>query len=153
MQISLDAARTSPPPIVIDDRNPDQRLADDTTRQTAALARELAALLQRAGLDPARTVHLSLGRHGLIETTEPAAGRALRADPALARRFGDIASANTLAAMNKLYRLHAGGRHAGSDRFYAAGMQLHALSGIATLQHGRLQFAAQGFADTLMSLD
>ncbi len=147
------AARNTPPPIVIDDRNPDEILADDTSSRTAALGWLLAAALNRAGLAPGQPVRLSLGRHGLIEATDPEVERALRADPGLARRFGDVSSASTLAAMTRLYGLHAGGRSAAADRFYAAGMQLHALSGIATLQDGRLQFAVQGFADTLTALD
>lgn len=150
-------------PIVIDDRSPDQILADDTAAQTEALGHELGDALHAAHIGTDLPLRLSVGRYGRIETTDARKERIEQFfgdRPDLSKKLKDVSALNTLVAMNKLYRWHETqqkaartdeARDTARDRFYAAGLQLHALSGIATLQDGRLQFAVQAFADTLIA--
>ncbi len=147
--------------VVMDDRSPDQILAEDTAAQTGALGTELTGALRGAFIGTDQPIHLSVGRFGAVETTDGRKERIekfFRDSPELSKKLKDVSALNTLVAMNKLYRWHEAQQKAARtdeerdtarDRFYAAGLQLQSLSGIATLQDGRLQFAVQSFADTL----
>jgi hypothetical protein len=149
--------------VVIDDRGPDQILAEDTAAQTGALGHDLDEALRAAHIGTDQPIRLQVGRYGTVETTDGRKDRIeqfFRDRPELSRRLKDVSALNTLVAMNKLYRWHETQQKAARtedergtarDRFYAAGMQLQSLSGIATLQDGRLNFAVQAFADTLIA--
>ncbi len=149
--------------VVIDDRGPDQILADDTAAQTEALGHGLNAALRAAFIGTDQPIRLQVGRFGAVETSDGRKDRIeqfFRDRPELSKKLKDVSALNTLVAMNKLYRWHEtqqkaaqddDARNTSRDRFYAAGMQLQSLSGIATLQDGRLNFAVQAFADTLIA--
>lgn len=157
------SALTGLRPIVIDDRSPDQILADDTAAQTEALGHDVNEALRAAFIGTDQPIRLSVSRYGTVETTDPRKERIekfFRDSPELSKRLKDVSALNTLVAMNKLYRWHEAqqkaartddGRDTARDRFYAAGLQLQSLSGIATLQEGRLHFAVQAFADALIA--
>lgn len=158
---ALIGART----VVIDDRSPDQILAEDTAVQTEALGHDLDAALRAAFIGTDQPIRLQVSRYGTVETTDGRKDRIeqfFRDRPELSKKLQDVSALNTLVAMNKLYRWHEAQqkaardddeRNTASDRFYAAGLQLQSLSGIATLQDGRLHFAVQAFADTLAATD
>ncbi len=147
--------------VVMDDRGPDQTLAEDTAVQTADLGTELTEALRGAFIGTDQPIRLSVSRFGAVETTDGRKERIeqfFRDRPELSKKLKDVSALNTLVAMNKLYRWHEAQqksarndeeRDTARDRFYAAGLQLQSLSGIATLQDGRLQFAVQAFADTM----
>lgn len=148
---------------LVDGSGPDQVLADDTAAQTEALGSELKAALNQAFIGTDQPIRLSVSRFGTVETTDGRKERIeqfFRDRPELSKKLKDVSALNTLVAMNKLYRWHEaqqkaartdGERDSARDRFNAASLQLQSLSGTATLQDGRLRFAVQDFADTLVA--